>query len=260
MLLSRAHNYPRTHKALTILSASLAVFAFIGTLLRNAVLTNVFFCFGGIAVFWGIFIQMVPAMFALYHRRKARPTSEQLAVAMAGMSDQQLLDMFPTVFDMSDQQQREFFPGALAMFPHGFHRCLEALDAARLELHKRNVPVPLVEFQPLLFMQLKESRDLRRVFGWCILAALIAVPMSFRVMRHPVRTMVRGEHSVTYDLAAIFIQIATPIIAGTAALALVVIPCILLVQYRIHRKRQRRLAALAAAIAESSRDLVGARN
>jgi hypothetical protein len=251
VLFSHAHDYPKMRKVLTILLASLVGLAFIGTLAMNKMLTNVFFSFGGIAVFWGIFIQMGPAMIAIYQRRRSKLTPQELAIEMAAESDQQLLDKFPRVFDLSDEQQRELFPSALAMFPEGFQRSLEALDAARMELQGRNVPIPQVDFQPLRFMQLKESRDIRQVLSWCGFTALFFVPMYLYVIHHFDGGIVHAENHVTFTPAAIVIQIVIPILAVISALGLVVIPCVLLMQYTVFRNRRRKLAALAEAIAFS---------
>ena len=248
---SEGQNHPKTHKALAILLASLGVLAFIGTLSKSAVLTKVFFFFGGLAVFWGIFIQMGPAMIAIYQRRKAKLTSEQLAIEMADKSDEQLLERFPKVFDMSDEQQRELFPSALAMFPKGFQRSLEALEAARIELQKRNIPMPEVDFQPLRFMQLRESRDIKQVLSWCVFTALLFVPMLLYVIHHFDVGMARGENYATFNTAAIYIQIVIPILAVISTLGLVVIPCVLLIQYTVFRDRRRKLAALSGAMADS---------
>jgi hypothetical protein len=233
---------------LAILLASVGGLAYIGTLSKNSVLTSVFFTLGGFAVFWGIFIQMGPAMIATFQRRRTKLTSQQLAIEIAAESDQQLLDKFPKVFDMSDEQQRELFPSALAMFPNGFQRSLEALDAARIELQKRNTPIPQVDFQPFRFMELKENRDIKRVLKWCVFIALFSVPMSLRLIHQFHDDMVHGESYLTTNLAAISIRIATPILAITSTLGVVVIPWVLLIQYSIFRDRQRKLAALSGAI------------
>jgi hypothetical protein len=215
----------------------------------KTVLTILLASLGGLAVVWGIFIQMGPAMAALYQGRKGKLTPQQLAIEMAAQSDQQLLDLFPKVFDLSDEQQRELFPSALAMFPDGFRRSLEALDAARVELQKRNIPVPQPDFQPLRFLQLKESRVLMHVLSWCIFIALFSVPMSLGVMRDFDNSVARGENHARANFAAIFIQIATPILAVISTLGLVVIPCVFLVQYAVFRNRRRKVAALSEAIA-----------
>jgi hypothetical protein len=251
---SEAPNYPKINKALTILLVSLVGLAFIGTLSMNTIMTNVFFSFGAFVVFWGIFIQMGPAMIAIFQRRKAKLTSQQLAIEMSAKSDQQLLDLFPKVFDMSDEQQRELFPSAIAMFPNGFQRSLEALDAARIELQKRNIPIPQVDFQPSRFMQLKENRDIKQVLIWCVFTALFSVPMSLHVIHQFDDGIFHVENDATFNLAPIFFQIVTPILAVISTLGLVVIPCVLLIQYTVFRDRQRKLAALSGAIADSRHD------
>jgi hypothetical protein len=239
---------------LAILLASVGGLAYIGTLSKNSVLTSVFFTLGGFAVFWGIFIQMGPAMIATFQRRRTKLTSQQLAIEIAAESDQQLLDKFPKVFDMSDEQQRELFPTALAMFPNGFQRSLEGLDTARMELQKRNIPMPQVDFQPFRFMELKENRDIKRVLQWCAVVALLSVPLSLVFIRQFHDAMVHGESYVTINLALIFIRIATPILAVTSTLGVVAIPCVLLIQYSIFRDRRRKLAALSGAIGASRHD------
>ncbi|HEY3912938.1 MAG TPA: hypothetical protein VGN61_00515, partial [Verrucomicrobiae bacterium] len=100
----------------------------------------VFFTFGGFAVFWGVILQMWPTMRMLWERSRGKLTSEELAIEMAKLSDEQLTSKFPKVFNMSDKHVRQLFPSEIAMFPEGFQWSVEALDAARLELQKRNVP------------------------------------------------------------------------------------------------------------------------
>jgi hypothetical protein len=231
-----------------LLPASVGGQAFIGTLARNTLLTSIFFTLAGFAVLWGIFIQMGPAMIAIYQRRRTKLTPQQLAMEMAAQSDLQLLDKFPKQFDMSDEQQRELFPSALAMFPDGFQRSLEALDAARIELQKRNTPIPQVPFQSFRFMELKENRDLTRVLKWCVVIALLSVPMSLRLIHQYHHAVVHGESYLTTNLAAIFIRIAAPILAITSSLGVVVIPWVLLIQYTIFCHRRRKLASLSEAI------------
>jgi hypothetical protein len=213
-------------------------------LLRNTALTRMFFILGGLVAIWGIFIQMGPAMVALYQRRRVKLTSQEMALAMAAQSDAELLDKFPKMFDMSEEQLRQLFPSALAMFPNGFQRSLAALDAARIELQKRNVPIPPVDFQPVPFRQQKETRTLRHVLHWCIFTALFSIPLFLYITRHP----------AAGNVAAMIVQISVPILAILSLLGLVVVPALLWIQYTLFRERHRKLAALSKAIADSHRD------
>jgi len=226
----------------TILLVCFGGLAFIGLLLRNTALTHVFFVLGGLVAFWGIFIQMGPATVALYQRRRVKLTLQQMALEMAAQSDAELLDKFPKKFDLSEEQQRQLFPSALAMFPNGFQRSLEALDAARIELQKRNISIPPVDFQPLPFRQQKETRNLRQVLHWCIFTALFSIPLFLYITHHPAGG----------NLAATIIQIAVPILAILSTLGLVVIPCVLWMQYTLFRERHCKLAALSESIREAS--------
>lgn len=239
---------------LTVLLVLLGGVAFIVALSIKTVLASVFFSIGGFAVFWGIFIQMRPTMIALYRRRSGKLTPEELAIEMAARSDQELLDKFPRVFDMTDEQQRELFPSALAMFPEGFERSLETLGAARKELQNRNIPIPQVDFQPLQFMELKETRHIKQVLRWCIFTALFCLPVSLYVIFFFKGGMVHGESHMTFNAATIIIRIATTIVTGISVLGVIVIPCVLVIQLAVFRERRRKVAALSEAIANSQRD------
>jgi hypothetical protein len=235
---------------LTILMVFLNGVAFIGGPSTVTLFKCVFFTFGGFAVFWGVFIQMGPTILALRQRSKGMLTSEELAMEMAELSEEQLISKFPRVFDMSEKQVRQLFPSQIAMFPEGFQWSVEALNAARLELQRRNIPVPKVEFQPARFMELQENRNLKQIFKWCLMNACFSVPTSFLVVHHLSGVVIRGGG--IFSLATIFVQTITPLAAILSTLGLVVIPCVLLAQYAIFRKRRRKLSALSEAIAKGN--------